>query len=594
MKKHLNIAIIFGFALIFTLSCGEHSLEQLSFAENETGDEEFPTSDNPLLLQTVKLDYSVRSSADYFGDKYLLKWDPDSQHPSVSTFVNADGSVTVCVSDDNARVVYIYEFSMNLEELKRFTFTYEFDQFGAFTKDSEGNYYFFYAQEAGDVYTRDAANEPENMAMVKYDRNGNKIKIHKAKPYPTGYLSGVRWPFRTGCRLEISGSMLAVHFARAMFRGDNGTAHQGSYILVLNKDSLEPIDDRISWTSHSFNQFILPINDGFVFVDQGDANPQRAFGFSKYVYPNKKSRLYSFNFAFEGNTTNAQMGGLAKTSGGYIFAGTYGDVPNKRDLFTLTFNEAMTSISAPTYLTAYTEENVGGPKIVGIGSGQYLLLWESFKYPQKASSSQPSNYISTKVQIVDESGNPLSQVKDIEGMRLSMNDVLRYNPKNGRVYWAINDILEQQRQIIVYALDARYAYTDANIDNIPDDSFYDGYGFTLRRFNSDKTTVSKNEEFTIDHTLSYLSSESFPGVLSGVALMDGGGNIISILGTLNMAPVADLNRSNKKIKCKVPDDVASGQYKLRIVVKAEGKEEWHLVTISSVSGVSTIMDFTVQ
>jgi hypothetical protein len=40
-------------------------------------------------------------------------------------------------------------------------------------------------------------------------------------------------------------------------------------------------------------------------------------------------------------------------------------------------------------------------------------------------------------------------------VRLNMNDVLRYNKQNGKVYWAIND----SGSITVYALDVKDADT---------------------------------------------------------------------------------------------------------------------------------------
>jgi uncharacterized protein (TIGR02145 family) len=126
--------------------------------------------------------------------------------------------------------------------------------------------------------------------------------------------------------------------------------------------------------------------------------------------------------------------------------------------------------------------------------------------------------------------------------------------------------------------------------------FGSSYGLSLRRFNivDDKTTVSINEEFTVDHSLSDVNSTTFPGATSGVALMDENDNIIAILGTLEIAPISNSNRAvAKKINCKVPDTVTPGQYKLRIVVKTKGNDEWRVV-ISTEGSVQTFIDFTIQ
>jgi len=603
--KFTILAATLGLALAFTISCGEHDWGENHLLGNSGNGGDYSSSSfgyngsyegsNPLLRQTLKVGYGISNATDFTGKEYLKYSLPRS---SVSTFVNQDGTVTVCVSDEDAKTVHIYEFSMTLELQRQLSFPYEFDMFGAFTKDSDGNYYLFYAKEAADLYQKDADNEPENMLMVKYDRGGNKIKTYTRKP-KVGTDKGIQLPFRAGnCRLEISGSMLAVYFARRMFKGEDDVAHQASYGFVLNKDTFEEVPVAKPYASHSFNQFILPINNGFVFADHGDAYP-RAFKFSR-AYGDNSNIKYLNSFTFAGNTgdnaTNAQMGGLAKTSGGYIFAGTYGESPNKRNLLILTFDEAITAISNPRYLTTYAEtdnHSIGNPKIVGIGSGQYLLLWELYEL----SSTGASKYLTTKMQIINEAGNPFSPAKDIQGLRLNIGDVLRYNRQNGKVYWAIND-LDMVSSLVVYALDARYAYADTDF-TLPEGpgAKGGGWGLTLRRFNiypdSAKTTVSPNEEFTVDHSLSDLYSTTFPRTTSGVVLVDDDNNILEILGTLDIPPISDSNRAvGKKIKCKVPDTVAPDKYKLRIAVKTEGKTEWRIVT--QIDGnLPTFIDFTV-
>jgi len=564
---------------------------------------------SPLLRQTIKVDYSVRNSADLVGNQYLGY---ASQRLSVSTFINDDGGVTVCVSDDNAKTTYIYEFSTNLEERKRLSFPNEFDMLGAFTKDSDGHYYFFYAKEAAAVSVKDAADEVENMAMVKYDKNGKKIKTYKLKPLSTGTFHGVKLPFRSGtCRLEISGSMLAVHFSRTMFDGGDGKHHQASYGFVLNKDTFERVDKGNEWhgstkgfyASHSFNQFILPIDSGFVFANHGDAAPARAFTFGKFpqnVYP-----LPLAAFIFPGNkgenATNAEMGGLAKTAGGYIFCGAYGEVQDKpRNLFILTFDDALKTISNPVYLTTYTEKdnrNIGHPKIVAMGSGQYLLLWELYEiFTSEGSSKIRSKYLSTKMQIVDKDGKPLSSaVKDLQGVRLSMNDVLRYNRKNGRVYWAINDPRDPSApSVTVYALDVQGVPNTFILEEHGTNG--DGYGLGVYSLSSDKYAVRQNESFNVEATLINMSADKFPGGQRGAALVDNNGDIVAVIGTKNIGALSSGTRpvNPPVINCTVPNAVPAGQYKLRIAVKADGKEDWRIATWSVDGKVPTTLGFEVK
>jgi len=424
------------------------------------------------ITQTSRIvEYTVRDTADYVGNRYISFW---GQHPSALTFVNSDGSVTVCASNMSTinynfntttikiiaePVTYIYEYDMNLQEQKILTIQNELDNLGAFTKDNDGSYYFFFAEDTNDK-------NKENMAMVKYDREGNKIKTYKLKSFAPNSFDGIKGPFDAGtCRLELSGSMLTVYFARLMYSG-----HQASYGFVLDKDTFERIDRGAAtnanknagntimpYTSHSFNQFILPIDDGFIFADHGDAYP-RSFTFAKFQKGKNTTRLNAFTFTGStgSNPTYAEMGGLAKTSTGYIFAGTYGEDRNKaRNLFVLTFDEDMTKCSPPIYLTKYTAKDghAGHPKISATDNGQYLLLWEFFSFSTQAANSVgggKTGYLSTYMLIIDEQGKAVSEPIELKEIRLSMNDTLRYNPHNGKAYWAIN---EGDNTIKVYALE---------------------------------------------------------------------------------------------------------------------------------------------
>jgi len=373
------------------------------------------------------------------------------------TFVNNDGSVTVCTSSGGT--TYIYEYNINLEEQEALEFQNELGSLGAFTKDSEGNYYFFYGKSTTD------RNE-ENMAVVKYSRESERLNTYRLRATAPSSFDGIKIPYDAGtCRLELSGSMLAVYFAREMFSG-----HQASYGFVLEKDTFERIDrgaatnantsgsiSQMPYTSHSFNQFILPIEGGFLFVDHGDAYP-RNFTFARFINGSATKRLHAFRFpgAVGANPTYAQMGGLAKTSTGYIFAGTYGvERNNPRNLFILKFDDNLTACTNPAYLTRYTRNDghAGHPKIVSLNDGRYLLLWEKFRFSTQAANMLEwvnTGYLSTFALVINENGEAVSDVMEFEGIRLNMNDTLRYNPHNGKVYWAIND---SNNSITVYALE---------------------------------------------------------------------------------------------------------------------------------------------
>jgi hypothetical protein len=418
---------------------------------------------NPLeVRQTV--DYILRDSVDIRGNKYLFL---AGEHPPLQTFVNPDGTVSVCAADDRGNTTYVYEYSEDLALRRTLAFKNELAILGAFTKDGDGNYYFFYAETVAE-----GAFSANNMALVKYAPGGEKTGAFflpaqtRDEKWAPGF-SGVKVPFDAGtCRLEISGDLIAVYFAREMFKARDGRNHQASYGFILNKDNLERLPDvTMPSAGHSLNQFILPIAEGFLFADHGDAGP-RAFNFAR-VQPGvkmKEAQSFRFNGARGQNGTFAEMGGLAKTSAGYIFAGTYGGARDKsRNLFILTFDDAMSACGKPVYITGYkpAEGHAAHPKITAIGGGRYLILWErcaiSNQSPQQIPSSwERTPWLSTCMLIIDEKGTPVSGVTELPGVRLSMNDTLRYNPVNGKVYWAVTGPHPSgngKQDIVVYALD---------------------------------------------------------------------------------------------------------------------------------------------
>jgi hypothetical protein len=397
---------------------------------------------NPALV-VQELNYTIRDSVDVSGNKYIGY---AGQLPSLLSLVNDDGSVSVCTSNDRTQETFVYEYTKNMNLTKTMYFQNELAILGAFTKDADGSYYFFYGVDSG--------RSAENMAVAKYDKEGKKINTYRLKAHAENSMDGIKTPFDAGtCRLELSGSMLAVYFARLMFSG-----HQASYGFVLDKDTFERIDNGATtndkeagrkimpYVSHSFNQWIIPIDNGFIFADHGDAYP-RCFTFARFQTNDRTKRINAFTFTGSRgqNATYAEMGGLAKTSTGYIFAGTYGQgASNSRNLFILTLGSDLTSCSTPVYFTSYTRQDghAAHPKITALDSNRYLLLWELCTFSTQSANSivsESTGYKATYMMVIDENGKSLSEIKQLPvGVRLNMNDVLRYNKASSNVYWAVN------------------------------------------------------------------------------------------------------------------------------------------------------------
>jgi len=430
-KRHAGraIALILGFALAF-----------MPIAAAGAAPPDYFTPNNPDLT-TVQAAKRLRGTP----AGYLKNW---SCVPKLQTIVNPDGGISV-LDTDNA---VVYEYSANAEFVRAQTFKKELDKVGAFAKDKDDNYYIFYAKDVAEsAYTQ------KNMVLVKYSPSGAKLNEFWIEAQTNDRFTSVKIPFDAGtCRMEISGDMIAVYFAREMFVAGDGINHQASYGFILDTGTFERLTGenakKMPYVSHSFNQFILPVEGGFVFADQGDAYP-RAFSFESVLQGQPCNRQIG-SFIFEGrsgeNYTGAEMGGLAKTPNGYIFAGTYDKkgsaAAGSRNLFLLVMDKELSAVSGPIWITDYTDKNAEhavSPKIVQIDAARYLLLWEVYN---------PGGQNAEKVYmaVVNDKGEVITPPGEIRGVSLNGADVLRYNPKTKLAHWAA---IGENGAVSLYSLD---------------------------------------------------------------------------------------------------------------------------------------------
>jgi len=120
-----------------------------------------------------------------------------------------------------------------------------------------------------------------------------------------------------------------------------------------------------------------------------------------------------------------------------------------------------------------------------------------------------------------------------------------------------------------------------------------GYGLALRAISSDKATVSINEQFTVTSLLRNLGADFSGGGQTGVALVDNNGNIVSVIGSRNEQEIGGGIRT-APLNCKVPDTVPAGQYNLRTLAKAKGKDVWRIVTWTVDGNVTTAIPIEVR
>jgi hypothetical protein len=113
----------------------------------------------------------------------------------------------------------------------------------------------------------------------------------------------------------------------------------------------------------------------------------------------------------------------------------------------------------------------------------------------------------------------------------------------------------------------------------------DGYGLALENFTASKTSASQNESFTVNYTLSNVTSDNFSGGEAGVALVDNNGSIKAVVGSKTLGTINAYRHSvdrvpiSSAINCSVPATVPPGQYQLRMVVKPTNGE-WRAATLT--------------
>jgi len=132
------------------------------------------------------------------------------------------------------------------------------------------------------------------------------------------------------------------------------------------------------------------------------------------------------------------------------------------------------------------------------------------------------------------------------------------------------------------------------INMIPDSGgMSSGYELALRNFKVNKTSVPKNEIFTVTVSVRNNSNfDSFSGQY-GPALVDNKDSIVAVLGTLSGGLGTTSYFSDRDINVYVPENIEAGQYNLRVVSRPTGGE-WKIATLSAVgNGVPSTINITV-
>ena len=307
--------------------------------------------------------------------------------PNISAYQNTDGSYAVCVLQNDG-TLKIAEISDSFTVKSEITVPSELDKYAAFTKGSNGTYYLLFGADR----TEDEKSEV-SLRLVNYSANGEKIRSLDLPANASGSLEGIAELFAGNHALAENGNYITGYVGREMFRSSvTGTVHQASYAFAIDLGTFTQVtvDHTLDtpYASHSFHQLIVRDGDDFIYVDRSDGEPKRSFHITKMSGGSSWTfKVMNDSFIFKGdygyNDTYSQLGGLVKTSAGYLLVGSYQNSTSSlsqssANIFTQLFDSDTLAAQNVKYLTSYSGTNTDGvtnPKTARLSDSKVAVAY---------------------------------------------------------------------------------------------------------------------------------------------------------------------------------------------------------------------------
>ncbi len=214
--------------------------------------------------------------------------------------------------------------------------------------------------------------------------------------------TGVFVPFAgTAPAMAVVDGRLVVHLARTAFtEPSDGFQHQINLTLVADVDTLDlhAYDDR-PYSSHSFNQLVVPAGDDVLFVDHGDTYP-RSISYARVPIGDVVANVAASPrdvLAFDGPAgadfyqfTGTAVTGLAATAAGGLIVGNSVrhtgdpghavDPDEPRNAFVIATDDSA-GTEVLRWLTSHVDgsgRSVGDPRMVALGADRFAVLFTTF------------------------------------------------------------------------------------------------------------------------------------------------------------------------------------------------------------------------
>ncbi len=304
--------------------------------------------------------------------------------PNINVFQNPDNSYAVCVSQANDTLKIIE--TNGVQVANEITVGKELYEYSAFTKGTDGTYYVLFSNLIDDKDGSKTA-----LRLVNYSKDGEKIRSLDMTGHASGHFEGIAKLDCGNNALSENGNFVTGHVGRLMFTASTqGLVHQASYSFAVSTKTFKQVEVEnstvIPYASHSFHQMILQDGSDFVYAERSDALPKRSFHLTKMSAGSSwkmlaKGDSYTFKGDFGYNDTFSQLGGIVKTSAGYLLVSSYQNTtdstePSAANLVTQLFDTATLASQPEKVLTSYSgirAEGVTNPKALLINADTVIV-----------------------------------------------------------------------------------------------------------------------------------------------------------------------------------------------------------------------------
>lgn len=324
------------------------------------------------------------SNNSFFGDYTATAYCTPVTPITSYLYTQGDRVIRVECVNSGAMTVETYDSSFTLTDSKTLPLEEDFPYWGGFYAGEKYNFVLL------GQWNSDHDDHVKSYCVVKYSKDWQKLGAATLDRADTVA------PFSSGQpRFLEHGGYLYIHASREMYSG-----HQASslYRVDVNAMTFENLS-HLHYISHSFNQFVSMDDKGnLVLLDHGDAAPRganlhRVDPDMDYRYPERYPdeamvTIRSFGGSYGENNTGATLGGLARTSSGFLTALSDTNLGSAAKPGTAvhniyltytpdsSFTEGGTVTKQVTSYPAGGSQSAGTPFLVPTGLSGGWLLWE--------------------------------------------------------------------------------------------------------------------------------------------------------------------------------------------------------------------------